>query len=177
MMMRLALFLTALSRRERWLVLLMVLVAVPAALWLALAEPLLARRDAARTALAEAEDLHAWVLARRAEVAALPQPAARADRPPPVGLAGIESRLQAAGLTPQETGGAVQLADAGSDGVSLRFETVGFGALMDWLTLVEAEAGYRVASLTLAATEVPGQIGADLRLAPARGGAPGGALP
>jgi type II secretory pathway component PulM len=166
-MMRLAATLIGLSRRERLLVLLMVLLAVPAALWLAVAEPLLASRDAARTAVAEAEDLRAWVVARRAELAALPNPEANDSATAPVGLAGIEARLQSAGLTPAGTGGAVQLGDAGQDGVSLRFERVDFALLMDWLTGVEAEAGYRVATLTLAAGDIPGQVGADLRLEPA----------
>jgi len=38
---------------------------------------------------------------------------------------------------------------------------------MDWLTEIEAAAGYRIATLTLAAGDIPGEVGADLRLEPA----------
>jgi type II secretory pathway component PulM len=56
-MMRLALWLQGRSARERWLLALMGVLALPAALWLAVAEPLLQRRAEARAALAEAADL------------------------------------------------------------------------------------------------------------------------
>lgn len=164
-MIRLARALMGLSPRERRLIALLVVVALPAALWLALAEPLLARRAEARAALAAAEDLRGWVLARGAELAALPA-AAPVSAPAPVGLGGIESRLAAAGLV--GPGAPAQLADAGEGAVALRLPAVEFTRLMDWLDRIEAEAGYRTAALALTATDPPGTVAADLRLEPAR---------
>ena len=170
-MMRLAQFLTGRSGRERLALALAVLLALPAALWLALAEPLLARRDAARTALAEAEELHAWLIEQRETLASLPAAprdgAERGDIPAAEGLAGIEARLQDAGLTEAALGAGLQLSDAGGGAIGLRFERVGFLALMDWIEAVEAEAGYRLASLTLGPdAEQPGEVAAELRFVP-----------
>ena len=171
-MIRLARALLGLSPRERRLLALLALVGLPAALWLALAEPLLARRDAARTALAEAEELRGWLIAQRRILETLPAPA-DAETPRAEGLSRLEARLQAAGLTPAALGGAVQLSDAGEGAVSLRLERVGFVALMDWLESAEAEGGYRLASLSLGTAAAPGEVAADLRLEPLRrGGAP-----
>lgn len=156
-MIRLARALLDLSPRERWLLAALALIALPAAFWLAVAQPLLAARTEARAGLAAAEDLRAWVLARRAELAALPaaDPAAA-----PEGLGGIETRLRAAGL-------AGTLADAGEGAVALRL-TAEFTRLMAWLDGIEAESGYRLAALTLAAADPPGTITADARLEPRR---------
>lgn len=162
-MNRLAGALGTLSARERWLLLATLLVALPAALWLGMAEPLLARREQARDDLAAAEALRGWVLARRAELAVLPQ-AGALQPAAPVGLGGIEARLQAAGLS----GGPAQLADAGEGAITLRFDGAGFDALMGWLEGVEAEAGYRLAALNAVPGDVPGTVVADLRLEPLR---------
>lgn len=169
-MIGLARALLGLSPRERRLLALLALVGLPAALWLAVAEPLLERRDAARAALAEAEDLRAWLIAQRRVLEALPAPV-DAEAPRAEGLSRLEARLQAAGLTPDALGGAVQLSDAGAGAVSLRLERVPFTALMGWLDRVEAEAGYRLANLSLGAAGDPGAVAADLRLEPLRGGA------
>jgi type II secretory pathway component PulM len=149
--------------RERAALAVLALVALPAALWLGLAEPLLARREAARTALAAAEDERAWLAARLAEAAALPA----VDRTAPAGLAALDQRLTAADLGADSPEGA-RLADAGGEAVTLRLDAAPFGRLMAWLDGIEAEAGYRVTTLTLTPAAEPGRVDADLRLEPAR---------
>jgi general secretion pathway protein M len=160
-MMRLALALSALSGRERWLLALLVAVALPAAIWLALAEPLVKRRAEARTALAQAADTRAWLISQRAVLAALPPPPP--PGPPPEGLGGLEARLATLNL-PR---GAGQLADAGDGAVTLRLTSVPFVDLMPWLEGVQAQAGYRLAAITLTTGPGPALVTADLRLEPA----------
>lgn len=165
-MMRLATILSALSQRERWLLTLLAIVALPAALWLGLVEPLTQRRADARAALAEAVDLRDWLHARRAELAALPappSPTAPPAGPAPEGLGGLETRLAALDL-PR---GAGQLADAGAGVVTLRLTGVPFADLMPWLQDLEVRAGYRIAAITLTPADTPARVDADLRLEPA----------
>lgn len=156
-MTRLAAWLAERSPRERRLLALLALVGVPLAWWLALAEPLIAARERARAELAAAQDQAAWVAARLAEAAALPAPP---PGPAPEGLAALESRLARAGL-------AARLADAGAGAVVLTLPQASFGALMDWLAQVEAEAGYRLTALRLTPADAPGEVAAEARLEPA----------
>lgn len=159
-MTALAAWLSGRSSRERLLLALLVLAGLPLALWLLLAEPLLAARDRARTDLAAARAQAEWVAARLAEAGSLPAPV---PGPPPEGLAGLESRLATAGLG----GGAARLADAGDGTVALALDLVAFDALMTWLQQVEAEAGYRLSALRLIPTAFPGAVAAEVRLEPA----------
>lgn len=161
-MIRLAQALLDRTPRERVALGVLALVALPAALWFALAEPLLARREAARDALVLAEDERAWLAARLAEAAALPAPAAS---PPPAGLAALEQRLTAADLA---GGGRARLADAGGGAVTLALDAAPFARLMAWLDGIEAEAGYRLTALTLTPAAEPGRVDAQIRLEPAR---------
>lgn len=161
-MRRLARALSSLTARERGALALLVALALPAALWLGLAEPLLNRRDQARADLAQAQDLSAWIAARQADLAALPPPPP--PGPAPEGLGALETRLAVLGLPP----GSAQLADAGAGAVTLRLSDVALADLMPWLEGVLAEAGYRLASLTLTALPRPAHVDADLRLEPAR---------
>lgn len=158
-MSALADWIAGLSRRERGLIAVLVLAVLPAAAWFGAAAPLLERRAAARAALEAAEAERAWLAARLAEAAALPDPAAG---PAPEGLAGLEARLAAAGLD------GARLADAGEGAVWLVLERAPFGVLMAWIEAVEAGAGYRLAGLELTATGEPGQVAAEVRLVPAR---------
>lgn len=145
--------------RERWLLAALAGLAVPLALWLAVVQPLLAARAVARADLSQAEGLHAWVMDRLTDAAALPAPP---PRPAPVGLAGLESRLAGADLG--ATG--LRLADAGDGAVAISLDGVEFTRLMAWLDGVEGAAGYRVAALRLAPGAVPGQVQAEVRLEP-----------
>jgi len=159
-MMRLALALSSLSRRERWLLALLAVVALPAAIWLALADPLLHRRAEARAALLQAEDTRAWLVLRWAELSELPPPPP--PGPEPEGLGGLEARLVALNL-PR---GAGQLADAGGGAVTLRLASVPFGDLMTWLEGVQVQSGYRLAAITVTPGAGPSLVTADLRLEP-----------
>jgi type II secretory pathway component PulM len=149
------------SGRERVLLALLALVALPAALWLAVAQPLLARREAATADLARAEALRGWLAERLVEAAALPAPA---PAPAPEGLAALEARLAAAGLD----AGAARLTDAGAGAVVLSLEGADFATLMAALAGIEAEAGRTIASLTLSPAPLPGTVAAEVRLEPAR---------
>jgi type II secretory pathway component PulM len=80
--------------------------------------------------------------------------------PAPEGLGGLEVRLAALDL-PRAAG---QLADAGSGAVTLRLAGVPFVDLMPWLEAIEAEAGYRLAAITLTPGPAPALVTADLRL-------------
>lgn len=162
-MTRLAQALASLSGRERGLLAALVLVALPAGLWLGLAEPLLERRDRARAALAEARALDLRVRQLADDLAALPA-LADAARIAPEGAGGIEARLQAAGLTEADLGAPVRLTDAGEGALALGFEQVEFTALMAWVASVEAEAGYRLAGLRLHPLGQAGLVEASLRL-------------
>jgi type II secretory pathway component PulM len=152
------------SARERALVAVLLLLVLPFAAAFLIGGPLLDRRDAARAERAEAEVTRAWYRTRQAEVAALPRvdPVASARAIAPAGLGGIEDRLIDAGLRDAVS----QLANAQGNRVALTFESVAFEALMPWLEGIEAEAGYRVASLTITRTDDPGAVDADLQLEP-----------
>lgn len=167
MIRALADMLIARSRRERWLLSLMVLVAVPFIYVYGVVLPLGARHQQAQVALEDAAALESWLQARRVELESLPpvpENAAGADggaRPVP-GLGGIETRLDKAGL-----GAAVrQIASADQGGVTLRLEEVAFTDLMAWLDAFEAETGYGVARMTLDRSDRPGLVEADILLRP-----------
>lgn len=153
------------SARERFLLALLLGVALPAAFVFLVALPLLDQRDAARAQQTEAQALRAWYVARQPEIAGLPDSAttavqAGAGAAVPVGLGGLEDRLIDAGLR-----AAVKLlANTQGDGISLVLADVRFEALMDWIDGVEAEAGYALSALRLERGTDGGLVDADLRL-------------
>ena len=155
--------LVALSRRERRLIGLLLGIGLPVLLFAAL-EPLVAQRSTAARSLATAEDLSRWIgtQARRYPAPAGPVDTPSAPRPAP-GMAGLEQSLVAAGLRDQVT----NLSNRRENAVELRFDSVGFAAVMRWLSDVETTAGYQPASFTLEALETPGLIAATLVLEPA----------
>lgn len=147
--------------RERLLLALLAFAVLPAALWLALLDPLAARRAEARAALAETRALADWVAARRAEIAALAVPGEAGPRPP-IGLSALEQSLIEAGLRAAVS----DLANRDGGGIELRFETVNFRALMAWLGRADPGWGYDIAALRLSARDAPGLVAAELRLVP-----------
>lgn len=148
--------------RERWLLGLLVVVVLPAALWLGVLAPLAERRAAAEAALAEARALQGWVADRAADMAALgPAPATTGARAP-IGSAGLEQSLIVAGLRRAVS----DLAGDGTGAVTLRFDAVDFRKLVVWMSGAEADWGYAIARLRLRATDRPGQVAADLDLVP-----------
>lgn len=154
--------------RERWLLALGGLVAVPAVLVLGVTQPLTERRAGAHAAAVEARALHGWVMARQAELRALPQPAPppdsgtgrTADGDPP-GLAGIEARLVAAGLR----GALIDLTRTADGDIALRLADAPFAAVMPLLESL-ADGGYRIASLQLLRGTDPGTVATDAVLEP-----------
>lgn len=168
MIAALARTLAARTPRERVLLAALGIVALPLALWLLVAAPLVAQRAQARAALDQAQATRAWFLDRQAEIAALPVAGASAGAvPAPVGLGGIEARLIDAGL--RDT--VVALANVTGGSVTLTLTALPFGDLMDWLDAIEAEAGYRLSALQVTRGDGDGLVDADLRLDP-RGGQP-----
>ena len=153
--------LVRLAPRERILLGILCLAILPGALWIAVLEPLAARRAEAAAALSEARALHVWVQARGAEMAALEQ----ADNAGPraaVGLSGLEQSLISGGLRDAVAG----LANAGDGAIELRFEAVDFTALMAWLSAQDPGWGYDITAFRIAQTEAPGRVAAELRLRP-----------
>ncbi|WP_417625848.1 type II secretion system protein GspM [Pararhodobacter aggregans] len=153
------------SPRERLLLALLLLGALPLAFVVLLALPLLESRAAAGADLAAARATQAWYSARQAEIAALPDPRAApsdAARVVPVGLGGIEARLIAAGLRPAVT----LLANAPNGRVALSLQAVAFADLMPWIDGIDA-AGYGVAALMIERS-APGVVDAELQLEPLR---------
>ena len=168
MIERLAMQIMRLSRRERWLLLAALLLALPLGLALAVAEPLTERRLAAEDRLSGAQAQRDWLEARLAELAALPE--ARAAAPAqvqevetrPVGLGGIEARLTEGGLRER----VVALAAPARGEVMIQLEDVPFGQLMGWVETVEQEAGYELGSLRLRRGSEAGAVDAELQLEP-----------
>ena len=153
--------LVKLAPRERVLLGLLVLVVLPGALWVAVLEPLAARRAQAGAELAEARALHDWVQARSTEMAALGQADNTGPRAP-VGLSALEQSLMAARLREAVTG----LANGTDGGIELRFDAVEFGVFMAWLSAQDPGWGYDIASFRIGQTEEPGLVSAELRLRP-----------
>ena len=154
-----------LSPRERILLALMGAVLLPGALWLGVAEPLLARHAAAIEARRETQALGLWLVDRAAEQAqiAATTPGARTSGgADPIGISGLEQSLVAAGLRPQVS----ELSAQSGGAVRLRFDAVQFTRLANWLSASDPGWGYDIAALRLERTETPGAVAADLTLDP-----------
>lgn len=157
-------FLIRLAPRERGLLGLLVLGVLPVAVVLGWLWPLHETRGQARAALAEAQALHAWVGARRAEKAALALPeASAADLPPAIGVSALEQSLIARQLRPS-----LSALETGSGGeVALRFDEVSFVDLMRWVDREDPDWGYRISGLRIEPTDRPAYVEARLTLVPA----------
>ncbi|MBN8292964.1 type II secretion system protein M [Rhodobacter sp. NTK016B] len=154
------------SKRERTLLTLLALGAVPVAFVGLIALPLIDARDAARAELDAARATRDWYAARQVEIAVLPaldtaEP--EAEPPAPVGLGGIEAGLIAADLRNVVS----QLANAPDRGVRLSFAAAPFAGVMDWVDGLAEGSGYSVAALVLERVS-PGLVDADIRLEPLR---------
>lgn len=150
-----------LSPRERHLLGLLGLVLIPALLWLWLISPLLQNRTAITRQITEARALQLWVADRAADQLQLGQP--QGSQPaPPIGISGLEQSLVAVQLRQQVT----RLGGQGDGGIELGFETVVFADLASWLSQMDPDWGYDLASVRLHRLEVPGLVAADLLLVP-----------
>lgn len=151
-------FILARTRREAWLLALLLVVGLPLGWYQGVIVPLEARKDEARQALSEAQALERWLEARRAELAALPQADTRTELPLP-GLSAIDASLQQAGL-------AAALSTATGGGIAVLLEEADFVTLMPWLEAFERDTGYDLAQLSLRRADQPGQVRAELLLRP-----------
>ncbi|MGH1424196.1 MAG: type II secretion system protein GspM [Pseudooceanicola sp.] len=154
---------TGMTPRERKLLGLLAFGVLPlAVVFLGLA-PLNANRQAAHRNVAEAEQQLLWIKEQSRRYP--PKTETDASGGAPVaGLAGLEQSLVASGLRKAVTG----LTNRRAGQVDLRFDRIAFGALMPWLSGVEATAGYRPAAFVIEATDTPGVVAASMTLEPAQ---------
>lgn len=156
---RLVFFLLGLSARERLLLALLVLVALPLGLWLGLVQPMSRARDAARADLAEALELRHWLRERTQEAGRLAQ-AGQGGRTPPIGIVGLEQSLIGAGLRDRLT----ELTRRGGDAIEMRFDAVPFVALGDWITGASLDWGYEITALRIRRGTEAGLVAAQFTL-------------
>lgn len=150
-----------LAPRERWLLALLVVVALPVAVGIGWLLPLAERRAAAEAALQEARAVTGWVSARAADQALL-APVQRSGPTDPIGLSGLEQSLISARLRPLLS----ELANRTGGGVALRFDKVPFGDLVRWLSASDPGWGYDIADFRILRSDDPGVVSAELRLIP-----------
>jgi type II secretory pathway component PulM len=159
-------YLVGLSRRERWLLALLVVVALPMAAVFGLILPLSEARMAARSQVHEARLMEEWVAQRAGDY--LAQGALLgtdgANQGPPLGISGIELSLVEAGLRQDVT----ELANSGSGGVTLRFDAAAFTGLTDWLSLNQDSWGYDLEAFRFVRGARDDLVEAEFRLVPAQ---------
>ncbi|SIS95441.1 type II secretion system protein M (GspM) [Roseivivax lentus] len=146
-----------LSRREKVLLALCFLVAVPLALWALVAVPLQESRDRAVAALAGAQADYIWVAEKAQQYAAMSQPSTG-----PVGIAGLEAALMESGLRQAAT--ALETAPNGN--IRLQIRNVPFDTLGRFLDAAGQELGYAISELTIDPTDSAGQVNASLGFEP-----------
>lgn len=158
-------WLMARAPRERLLLAVSVLLALPLALGFGWLLPLHEARQEAEAALEEARALNLWVRERQGEIMVLAAvaPDGPDGRGGPVGASALEQSLRTARLrdwlSALETGG--------EGGIELSFDTVEFAPLMAWIETQETAGwGYRIDALRLERTERPAMVSARLVLAP-----------
>ena len=153
------------SRRERWLLAVLVLVALPLGLWQGVAVPLLDRQAAARAALAGTRATEAWVAEQAVLHARLMRAAGGGEgrAAAPVGMSGIEAALREAELRDAVT----ELANTADGGITLRFDAVRFSRLAAWLSAQSGQWGYDLDAFTFERGAREDVVAADLRLVPA----------
>lgn len=161
MSQKLADFLLARTRRERWLLGLAVVLVLPLGWYQGVILPLKTRAADATQELEDSRSLQLWLEARRTELEALPEPEADSSRNLP-SLGAIESSLQGAGLEEWIT----TLAAGTGGGITLQMDGVEFTDLMPWLDRFERETGYRVAQFAAQRGGAPGRVVADILLQP-----------
>lgn len=154
-------FLLARTRRERWLLGLVVVIGLPLGWYQGVIVPLETRAAEARQTLEDGRALQIWLDARRIELAALPEREALAPRNLP-GLSAIEGSLHSAGLDNRVS----TLATATGGGIALQLEGVEFTALMPWLDQFERDTGYRLAQLALRRSDRAGEVAAEILVQP-----------
>ncbi|MCG6902171.1 MAG: type II secretion system protein M [Rhodobacter sp.] len=156
--------LAQLSGRERALLLVFALFAVPLAVIFLLVLPLLETRDAAREQATQAAATLAWVSDQvRAYPADTDAPGQAASTgAASMGISAIEESLVRAGLRQYVS----QLANRTGGGVDLALQSVPFDQLGGWLREMTPLWGYRIAAFRFEAGD-PGLVNATFELEPA----------
>ncbi|MEP3056368.1 type II secretion system protein GspM [Ascidiaceihabitans sp.] len=155
-------FLLKRTHSERRLLAVLGLVVVPLAIAFGVLLPLHDAKKAAKEAEARTAALHIWVATRAVDAAALGPVTDTTTPKAPIGSSGIEERLIDAGLRPF-------ISDLGvrDEGViELRFDTVTFTQLANWLSDNETDWGYDLTSFRFEALDAPGKVSASLVLTP-----------
>jgi len=155
-----------LAPRERILLGLLFALVLPLGLVFAVLLPLSEDRRAAQAALTEARALDSWVIARRAELAGLAQPAAQATPAKAIGASAVEQSLITRKLRTRLS--SLETRDSGE--IALAFDEVAFTDLMRWLDAGDPDWGYSIAELRLRALERPAMVSAQVTLVPAEPG-------
>lgn len=153
--------LARLSRREKVLLGLLFLAAVPLALWALVLVPLQDARDRAIGALAGAQADYVWV-AEQAQQFAAQTRAPAAPEVAAVGLAGVETALIEAGLRESVT--ALEAAAGGT--IRLQLGDVAFDTFGRFLDATTHQLGYAISDLRIVRGTAPGRVNASLGLEP-----------
>mmetsp|Transcript_23981 Transcript_23981/g.43866 ORF Transcript_23981/g.43866 Transcript_23981/m.43866 type:complete len:164 (-) Transcript_23981:555-1046(-) len=162
MMDRILDWLAGRTTRERTLIALCGLVALPLCLVFTVLLPLSEARTEAIVAREAASDLERWVIGRAQSVQAL-GPVTEAGSRAAIGSTGLEAALVEADLWPQVSDLAVQEGGV----IELTFETVVFTKLADWVSRQAPDWGYDIGSFRLEALEETGRVSARFVLRPA----------
>ena len=159
-MRRLAYTLAQLSMRERALLAVLALVAIPAAIVFFAVLPMIEARNSATARAQESEILLAWVVDQVRITPISEDGAGQEADSSAIGIAGIEDSLVAGGLRDR----VAQLANRPDGGVDLALDDAPFTALTDWLQSMETTSGYQITAFRLDATS-PGLVNAVFELA------------
>ena len=151
-----------LSRRERFLLVLMAVIVLPALAWLLGLAPLNERRAAAERARQDSQSQALWVLDQAGEQAQLNAAPGAAGVATPIGISGLEQSLVAAGLRQQVR----ELGGEGDGRMALRFDSVVFTELMGWLSNNDPTWGYDITNFRLQRGAEAGMVVAELTLQP-----------
>lgn len=152
-----------LSLREQMLLILAALVLVVVGGYVGLVQPLLDRRAAATSQLAERRDLYAWMMqaAREARQFGPAAAAGAAGTIAPATPAAIEQSLRGRGLSPM-----VVRLEPTPDGIDIDLKAAPLNAVVAWIAEAEGALGYDASDADLVRGPEPGTADVRLRLAP-----------
>lgn len=139
----LAYMLAQLSDRERLLLVVMALVALPLGVVFLVVLPMLEQRDAAQQQAREQAALLAWVSEQVTKMPIDAGPGANTENAATtIGISGIEDSLVAATLRDQ----VAQLVNRPDGGVDLSLDNAPFDRVADWLRQAQPDWGYHLSA-------------------------------
>lgn len=158
-MRRLAYTLAQLSGRERALLAVLALVAIPAAVIFFAVLPMLDAKARAEARAQDSASLLSWVSEQVTLTPVSGDNVEGAENSSAIGIAGIENSLVGAGLRDQ----VAQLANRPDGGVDLSLDDAPFEALTAWLEDLQDSSGYQITAFRLDAAS-PGLVNAVFEL-------------